>query len=264
MFRKIINRFLRFLKLELVEKEEINFFRNIENSSILFSELPEKSKKIISPFMPHSKSQLAQDLFVLAFSKNTKSKFFVEFGATDGLHLSNTWLLEKKLGWEGILAEPAKIWHKSLKKNRDCIIETKCVAAKSGLRYKFLEVNESEKGSPSISSVEKYSKNGDWASKIRLDNCKRYEVETISLNDLLDKHNAPKEIQFLSIDTEGGELDILKGYDFNKRKILIICVEHNYVEKNRKKIYSFLTKKGYKRVLMKVSKFDDWYILNNL
>ena len=150
-----------------------------------------------------------------------------------------------------------------MKENRNCIIETKCIAAKSGLSYKFLEVNESEISSPSISSLEKYSNNGDWASKIRLNNCKSYEVETISLNDLLDKYNAPNEIQFLSIDTEGSELDILKGYNFNKRKIIIILIEHNYVEKYRKNIYSFLTQKGYKRVLTRVSKFDDWYLLKD-
>ena len=64
----------------------------------------------------NSQSQLGQD--VLAFSQVGKDKkgFFVEFGATDGKTLSNSYLLEKSFGWSGILCEPGKAWHSDLKK----------------------------------------------------------------------------------------------------------------------------------------------------
>ena len=143
--------------------------------------------------------------------------------------------MENKLGWDGILAEPAKIWHENLKSNRSCNIDTSCVAKESGLIYTFLEVkDDSSLCTPSISGVEEFADNGDWASDLRKNNSIKYEVETISLEDLLNKYKAPKEIEFLSIDTEGSEFEILKGYDFSKRKINKICVEHNYVKKNRK------------------------------
>ena len=56
-------------------------------------------------------------------------------------------------------------------------------------------------------------------------------VETISLNDLLDFYNAPKLIDYISIDTEGSELDIIQNFDFKKRTINIISIEHNYHKK---------------------------------
>ena len=67
----------------------------------------------------------------------------------------------------------------------------------------------------------------------------------------------------MSIDSEGSELDILKSFDFSKRKIHIISVEHNYHPINRKKINFILEKVGYKRIYQNISKFDDWYIMNN-
>jgi hypothetical protein len=75
-------------------------------------------------FYSHSKSQLRQDLFVLSSLAFKKNGFFIEFGATNGIDLSNTHLMEKKFNWTGILAEPARCWHKDLSKKRNCNIET--------------------------------------------------------------------------------------------------------------------------------------------
>jgi len=263
MLKRILNKILRLakIKFQLVSTENISFFRNLENTAILYSQLDQKSKELIAPFMPYSRSQLAQDLFALAFTNSLEPKFFVEFGATDGVDGSNTWLLEKKLGWEGIVAEPAKIWHESLFLNRSCSIETKCIAKDTGKIYEFLEVCNSEESSPTLSTLKKFSRHNDWAKNIRVKNFNKYKVETLSLDDLLKKYKAPYEIQFLSIDTEGSELDILKGYSFRNHKIKSICVEHNNVDKTRKLIFELLKNKGYERVLEKVSKFDDWYLL---
>ena len=204
---------------------------------------------------------MAQDIFVAANTKKNKKNFFVEFGATDGVLISNTHLLEKELNWNGILIEPASIWHDNLEKNRDCIIDKRCIYSKSGEKLKFLVVESNKKAEPGLSSLEKFANNGDWASNLRINNSREELVETITLEKLLDFYNAPNTIDYMSIDTEGSELDIIQNFDFKKRKIKIITIEHNY-HRNREKIFKILTSNGYKRVHKDLSKFDDWYILN--
>lgn len=261
MLRKVFEKSLRMMGKELASVDELNLYRSMDSGSLLYSQLEQKQRELIAPFIPYSRSQLAQDLFALAFCKTASRNFFVEFGATDGVTLSNTWLLEKNLGWNGILVEPARIWHEALNINRSCRIDKRCVAKASGLKYQFLEVRNCDSGSPELSSIQEYANNGDWASDIRLNNSSRYQVDTVSLDDLLDEHHAPDDIQFLSLDTEGSELEILQNYSFLRRKILSICVEHNYVESSRIQIRALLMKRGYRQVLESVSKFDDWYVL---
>jgi len=263
MLKKALHDIFRLAGIGIIPIDELSLYRGLDNSLLLFSEMTQESRNLIAPFLPYSRAQLGQDLFALSFAGTTKPSFFVEFGATDGEQLSNTWMLEKILNWDGILAEPAKVWHDSLVKNRSCNIDFNCVAGTSGRRFRFLEVDSGSISSPELSGIENYARNGDWASSIRFAKSRSYEVNTISLNDLLEKYNAPFEIQFLSIDTEGSELDILKGFDFSRRKIQSICVEHNYVEKSRNLIRSLLLDNGYKRVYERLSKWDDWYILRN-
>ena len=84
---------------------------------------------------------------------------------------------------------------------------------------------------------------------------------TISLNDLLSKHNAPHIIGYLSIDTEGSEYDVICTLDFEKYSFKVITIEHNYGPK-RQMIHELLTNHGYTRKFIGLSKFDDWYVKN--
>ena len=76
---------------------------------------------------------------------------------------------------------------------------------------------------------------------------------------MLKKHNAPKKIDYLSIDTEGSEFEILNSFNFNEYDIKVITCEHNYTSM-REKIYSLLSKNGYERKYSEFSMFDDWYV----
>ncbi|MEM8651014.1 MAG: FkbM family methyltransferase [Pseudomonadota bacterium] len=202
--------------------------------------------------LEHSSSQFRQDLFVLSQLGFKNNGYFVEFGATDGICISNTYLLEKRFGWNGILAEPAAVWHDALAKNRKSHIETKCVWSESGAKLRFNETELSE-----LSTLDDFS--GDDSNKSRRQMGRRYDVETISLVDLLDKYNAPTLIDYLSVDTEGSEFDILKAFDFDKYRFGVITCEHNYTNR-RKKVFDLLIANGYERKFEEFSNVDDWYV----
>ena len=207
----------------------------------------------IIPLLSKSKSELKQDIFALVETNFKKEGYFVEFGATDGISSSNSYLLETKFSWSGILAEPGIIWKDELSINRpNASIETLCVWKDSNSTLIF---NETEV--PSLSTIESFSDKDEHKNARRAG--KKYEVQTISLNDMLIKHQAPNHIDYLSIDTEGSEYEILKAFDFSKFSFGIITVEHNYTNQ-RELIFSLLTRHGYKRKCENISRYDDWYV----
>lgn len=176
--------------------------------------------------------------------------FFVEFGAVNGVMHSNTYLLETKFGWTGLLAEPARVWHSELRANRTAAVETDCVWKKTGETLLFNEVGE-------LSTLDIFSDGDGW--KNERESGQKYEVNTISLLDLLMKHKVPQTIDYLSIDTEGSEYDILNAFDFDAFDIKIITCEHNFTPM-REKIFELLTRNGYERKYTEISSFDDWYV----
>ena len=91
-----------------------------------------------------------------------------------------------------------------------------------------------------------------------------YLVDTISLNELLSEHNSPREIDYLSIDTEGTEFAILQAFDLSRHDIKVITIEHNYVEPDREQIKQLLTANKFVRIFESLSKFDDWYVQKSL
>jgi FkbM family methyltransferase len=208
----------------------------------------QKALEIVS----NSQSQLGQDVLALSLVGPDKKGFFVEFGATDGKTLSNSHLLEKVFGWSGILCEPGKNWHSALKSNRSEPIDTRCVFSSTGKLVEFTETSLGE-----LSTISSFMKSD--ANRFLRKNSGTYQVETVSLKDLLLTHNAPKYIELLSVDTEGSELEILKDFPFDEYKFGLMCVEHNYTS-NREKLHELLTGKGYERILTEYSAFDDWYL----
>ena len=199
-----------------------------------------------------SKSHLRQDIFVLHELQFKRNGFFVEFGAANGVRSSNTYLLEKQFDWTGILSEPARVFHDHLRQNRTAHIDTRCVWKESGATIEFLESDE-----PELSTIENFV-DADMHAVARKGG-KTYLVESVSLTDLLDQYDAPMEIDYLSIDTEGTELEILSGFDFSKYSFKVVTCEHNYSPR-RDQLVELFTRNGYERKFQTISRFDDWYV----
>jgi FkbM family methyltransferase len=250
---KIVKKLLNIVNIGLTKNSTLVHLEQYQKDISQILELPNKQLMQLIEIKNSSTAQLKQDLFVLLQTNFKKDGFFVEFGATDGLNLSNTYLLEKQYQWTGILAEPLRYFHESLKKNRSCHIETNCIWSTSNSVIDFIESDD-----PNFSTIKKF-KNFDLYKRHK---SQGYQVQTISLNDLLKKYNAPKIIDYLSIDTEGSEFEILNNFNFNEYHFKIITCEHNF-NKNREKIHSLLKNNGYERKYIGFSNFDDWYIKIN-
>jgi FkbM family methyltransferase len=199
-----------------------------------------------------SVSQISQDLLVLYFTEFKKKGFFVEIGAADGFYLSNTLILEN-FGWEGIIAEPLPSWHEKIKK-RTCQVDLRCIHEKSNSKLIFEEVKDYPELSGSTEDLDE-----DNNSSLR-ENTRKFEVDTISLDDLLEEYNAPNKIDYISVDTEGSEYKILKNFNFKKYDIEIFTVEHNFIQNKRDNVFELMLSNNYIRVFQKISQWDDWYV----
>jgi FkbM family methyltransferase len=205
----------------------------------------------LARYLSESKAQLLQDLIVGFLNEDNIDGYFCEFGAADGVSLSNSFFLEK-MGWEGILAEPSKRWHEQLAANRSCKISHECVYSASDQEIVFNEVDDGM-----LSSLVEFS-GTDMNSEKRLHGL-QYPVTSISLEDLLRRYQAPPHIDFLSVDTEGSEFVILENFNFQSFSFGAIFVEHNFTE-NREKINKLLTGNGYVQIFSNLSRWDDWYL----
>lgn len=232
------------LESQQMEGQGSDFLRRHEIYRRLGHELPAAD---FAALLRGSRAQLDQDVAALLASGVRRGGYFVEFGATNGLGLSNSYLLESEFQWTGILAEPSREWHHQLKLNRSASISHMAVWKESGEKLDFIESGE-------LSTILSFRE---------VDNHKRtgrqYQVETVTLRDLLIQFDAPKHIDFLSVDTEGSELEVLSAFDFSQYSFGFICVEHNFTP-SRQKIQKLLESKGYAQILSEVSEWDDWFV----
>ncbi len=261
-FRHLILQALTFLGFSIIRTREKEFLKYLRINRFIKdwnSVVPNPIVDFMFERITKSKAQLHQDLVALYISQLRPEKnlgrtpFFVEFGASDGKNLSNTFYLEKEHKWNGILVEPGKKWHDQLDSNRSCKIDHRCVFSSTGEFVAFLETDELE-----LSTIASHASEDDHAVNRMSNNM--YHVETVSLDDLLDYYNAPKIIDFISIDTEGSELEIIENFDFSKRTIIFFSIEHNFTV-NERFIDKVMESNGYRRVFSISSKWDAWYVL---
>lgn len=202
-------------------------------------------------------SQYGQDKWLYDnYFKNKEKGFFMEIGADDGVDKSNTKFFEETLEWNGICIEPSPERFKLLETNRICICENVAISDNEG-EVEFMDISGWGKALSGI--VDKYS--GSHMNRIQNElknpNNKGYNivnVKTTTLNNLLEKHNVT-DIDFCTVDTEGGEYDIIKNIDLVRFNIKIFIVENNYGDES---VNNYLTSNGYE--MIKKINVDNVYV----
>ena len=250
----------------------ISFVRknNLNHSSVLeqaFQQevLIDENKNLLSNFISSIKnkndikSQLYQDVFASFVIGDKFDKTFFEFGATNGIDLSNSYMLETSLNWKGALSEPSPQWHSELKKNRpNSNIITECIWSESDKELDFFVSDVGVLSSLNdFKESDKISMPGNTSA--RLKNGKIVSVKTISLNQVVEKEFKFKPPSYISVDTEGSEYEILKVFDFKRFRPIVFTIEHNFTELQLK-IDELMKANDYLRVFRKITTFDAWYI----
>jgi len=162
---------------------------------------------------------------------NYRDGFYVELGANDGVAQSNTRYFEKEMGWRGVLVEPTPHNYLLCLLNRSPRNKFFCRACVSfAYRERFVEIAFSNLMSSPMGLESDIADPLAHAKKGLTFLQEGAEVFTFGalaepLSGILDSAQAPFRIDFLSLDVEGAELEVLKGVDHRRHRFRYICVE---------------------------------------
>lgn len=173
-------------------------------------------------------SQSKQDYIIDILLNGQVNGFFVDIGAHDGISLSNSYFFEKERGWHGICVEPIPEVFEKLKKNRNCKLINGAISETSE-KTTFIKVSGYAEMLSGISKFRDSRHQGRTLSEISQHGGQMEEIEikTYSFDEVFQKLDV-KKIDYLSLDIEGGELEVLKSINFKKYNISILTVENNY------------------------------------
>jgi len=171
-------------------------------------------------------SQAGQDKIIKeVFFNNKRNGFFIEIGAYDGIIGSNCYHFERFLNWNGIAIEASNIQFEKLKKNRKCKLLNDAISEEVK-EVQFMEVIE---GLTQMSGINNnfFERNLNIISNNQASKIKSFNIKTITFDQVVSKNF---DIDYLSIDIEGGEMALLKSINFNDYEIKVISVENNVPE----------------------------------
>jgi FkbM family methyltransferase len=211
-------------------------------------DLPEVIKKFNSL---KYRGQLLQDKWVVMMTQGKQKGVFLEIGSSDGVGLNNTFCLEKQFSWSGMCVEPNPELFKKLCANRTAITLPYAFSEKSGEIVEFVPHG-------ALGTIAKYSSTDNHAAKREnfISAHGTIKVLTARPELVLELYQFPEYFDFLSLDVEGAELEVLESFNLSKWHPALACIEHNFVEDRRFAIFKLLSSHGYKCLQIE---FDDWY-----
>ena len=202
----------------------------------------------INPF----KGQKGQDKWVIFTVLPFKRKgFFLDLAAADGITHSNSYVLEKLFGWEGICIEPNPVFLKKLRGNRACTIDGSVVSNKH--EKVTFRIDNGQLGG----IVAEDTDNSHGVRSDELESAETTTFDALLLNDILEQYSAPNIIDYFSLDVEGSEERIISSIDFKKYRFKCITIE-----RPTPKVNEILFDNNY--IFVKNHKNDSFYIHSSL
>ncbi len=201
-------------------------------------------------------SQDGQDRYLHEnYFKDYRNGVFVDVGAHDGITINNTLFFQEAFGWNGINIEPnPKVFSKLSKSRPKCINLNCAVANTNGMCDFILNEGHTEMISGLFDTFDprhfgrlnsELKQHGGLSTIIPI---ATYTLETIF------ETNKISHVNYLSVDVEGAEFEVIKSINFSKVFIDIIGFEDNYQDLSRD-IVNYLKSRGYVQIAKKMDIF---------
>ena len=181
--------------------------------------------------------------------------FFLEIGCWDGELISQTAWLEREKGWIGLCVDPFPVHFE----NRTCRVCERAIS-RDGEPRAFIRVTIDRKNGGNVSyfSGFKNTIQTHWPMIEASCDYEELEIKTITIARLYEKYSLPQHVEFLSVDTEGSELEIFQSIDFDRYSFGLIVFEHNENEVIKNGVGEILHGHGYQ--LLDSLRCDDIYV----
>ena len=192
-----------------------------------------------------------EDLIISDLTKNIKNGFYVDAGCYHPLHLNNTYLLYKR-SWNGINIDISEFSIKLFNYLRPNDVNINSAVSNTEKEISFYY----QKKLSQLSTIKKAISNERMQGNI-----KEKKIKSLKLNSILNQSKFKnRQIDFLNIDVEGADFEVLKSLDFTIYEPKIICIE--IMEKNifESEIYNFLKDLNYKKIWSSKSSFNHIFL----
>ena len=194
-------------------------------------------------------SHIGQDRWVAEVYNYKRGGYFLDFGALDGILTSNTYTFEKEFGWTGIIVEANPTSYPDVCRNRTSIAVNAALWSTSREKLEMLDAH-------GLSSAVQHQDSDSQGDLRRSITKRRFSIDTINPTELLERHCAPELIEYLSLDVEGAEMEVLQSFDFKRFRPGLMTIEHSEVPEKQSELRKLLKPLGYK---VTQRHYDDWY-----
>lgn len=200
------------------------------------------------------KAQFGEDRLLAEHFGHKQEGFYVEIGAYDGVEMSNTYYFER-LGWRGILVEADPELAEQCRQARPKSAVVNCaVVGPDALPVVSFEISEECRGLSALNLDD------DHLARIQhytgRQQIRRITVSAMTLDQILQAHN-PQAIDFLTIDVEGFEWEVLRGFTISRWHPHLVIIERN-TTLPESRIMRYLHKHDY--LYYRTTGVNDWFL----